>query len=1856
MARCEKQRAFSFYTFNTFHELCRLSEQKRTTIYGMIGANRAAYFSICACILFTLFSLPLVSRAQPSAEQNGCQPVKDAKGNTKGYINTGCKGKCDQKVDKCEVEKNEDPAVQKALQDATSDSAGNYQLQPGKTSPQLPSDGKQPQIQWPSQTDVSTSNFLDRYFNPQPTDAASSPEGKSMFQQLYEYGFGGSSESSVDLARQSAEWTPAFTPGDVGGLQSPVDGTTLGTPNSDVFPQGLPQAGNTFGGSTFDPVTAPPPSQTFFDQAKTYLAAGYESFTEMARDAWDRLAGPNNVPYQGDDGIFYKDSSKTELATKSQMDNLKWRPVDRSEGFKDPQKLTEADATKSELKAQQFERQQAYDTATEARNTLDEHYAKNAKGQYTCSTADQCKQLAADYKAYQDTAKLAQTADQNYMDYYNSLPPALASDLAGAPGEGLMGPPAPLDPAAVDPQLRPFVEALNNGDTARAAEVLRNMGQLSEANQQFIDRTLASNGINIDPKTGELVAPIYADPKWAGDLASAQQFQGELGQISRTATDQLQGAAFEAAQAAALPDSVGAAGDMFEAEAARQRSYAEELRQQQNELVAGATPNTSGECSNVCGQVLEPGRTTPTPLREYLSRTQDIVNAAKADAAKYQSVADFFKSGNPLATPEVAQAVLQGDFRSGLIAANIAEYQSAQTQLQGFTSADPLSSSPESLYSPPSAFSEKLNQSEANIQRLASGGEFTSYEARIERLQSDPLSVTDAERARENVLSRYQRDGINSASDYLNPRAWANSFAASWVNAYDQVFDPTFAMQTQRMLMTSNEILNTQIGSVASAAFETALFTPPVGRLMAAGLEAAGRGFAGVFPETAAALGAAGREAMAALGEVAALPFDAFERSALRSWWEAGGITGEGFRMGAGEGLSPAAGEQASLRSLEGLNQRLAQVEGSIASAEARGLVATELDQLLVERGLLDARIAEMTAAQGGKLAPIASDRALVPYDAAAAEARAAELAGAQSATPAPLSAAEQRAIQNFNEAIAAENAASVRRALSEGLYSKTTAAREALADVGLYPGARGLTRLGNDAPVAINMENGSYLMTALPEGAPPLASGGVAAESAPLGPSGGSSPPSSGAGGRTASAPPSSPSLADRISGGIDRVLGRAPSAGGSSGAPLPSSPAAQLQLLEREPFVPAWSSIAPEATDMLRTAGDSVGELVSTAGSVVRGVANSAASRLTGTARTIEQLTGLPLLRGLGLLAGGLGLGAPDANGGDLTAPTSDVGLTGTEPEQLVAPTNPILASAPGMPPAAAAPPSLGTSPVSTPSPTPGATAPSAPPVSVGTPPAPATSPTPTPAPVSGGTSPSAASPAPSAGQAAPTAASSPFSFLSGLLSSLANLARPKPSTAAQKPQPRQTRAEFDKEIADLAAEVAKVRQGMVAPFGTAPVISDARKELETAIEDLGKQVDAAKLSFAAPVDSPVRAPEREELGKAMEELQAEVDVARASFAVAFGVVPARSPQRVELDKAIAEMQKQVDAVNTELKKPFGTPPETISRTVLDNAIKELAVEVAATKSALATGFDTPPARSPGRIAFGKAVQELKKEVVAVRATLREPFGVVTQVVPTTPTPSIELPPPAPQSAPSPSLFSNPAKFVSNWWRKTLDPKLGERTLSVTINGQQTPIVLKVEVVEKIGQGQEGLGGVYRAEVREGPANVPRQLALKFYSGPVPAEVVKSVSMRQTLQEYGFPTLSFYTIDEGSNVVVSEYLNTPNLVALSKDNFSALVAKKSLDIPRDAFNNIAGQLIATEKLAMDRGIWIPADSYFLMVNPKTGVPESLIIGDVGFVQYADDPLIRPAYAELFLRSFIDQWLRSDIDPTPYFQILQHV
>ena len=84
-------------------------------------------------------------------------------------------------------------------------------------------------------------------------------------------------------------------------------------------------------------------------------------------------------------------------------------------------------------------------------------------------------------------------------------------------------------------------------------------------------------------------------------------------------------------------------------------------------------------------------------------------------------------------------------------------------------------------------------------------------------------------------------------------------------------------------------------------------------------------------------------------------------------------------------------------------------------------------------------------------------------------------------------------------------------------------------------------------------------------------------------------------------------------------------------------------------------------EATDMLRTAGDSVGELVSTAGSVVRGVANSAASRLTGTARTIEQLTGLPLLRGLGLLAGGFGSCAPDANGGDLTAPTSDVGAYG-------------------------------------------------------------------------------------------------------------------------------------------------------------------------------------------------------------------------------------------------------------------------------------------------------------------------------------------------------------------------------------------------------------------------------------------------------------------------------------------------------------------------------------------------------------------------------------------------------------------
>ena len=161
------------------------------------------------------------------------------------------------------------------------------------------------------------------------------PKGKSMFQQLYEYGFGGSSESSVDLgAGNPAEWTPAFTP-ETSAVSITGRRYHARYPEFDgVFPQGLPQAGNTFGGSTFDPVTAPPPSQTFFDQAKTYLAAGYESFTEMARDAWDRLAGPNNVPYQGDDGIFYKDSSKTELATKSQMDNLKWRPVDRGEGFK----------------------------------------------------------------------------------------------------------------------------------------------------------------------------------------------------------------------------------------------------------------------------------------------------------------------------------------------------------------------------------------------------------------------------------------------------------------------------------------------------------------------------------------------------------------------------------------------------------------------------------------------------------------------------------------------------------------------------------------------------------------------------------------------------------------------------------------------------------------------------------------------------------------------------------------------------------------------------------------------------------------------------------------------------------------------------------------------------------------------------------------------------------------------------------------------------------------------------------------------------------------------------------------------------------------------------------------------------------------------------------------------------------------------------------------------------------------------------------------------------------------------------------------------------------------------------------
>lgn len=225
------------------------------------------------------------------------------------------------------------------------------------------------------------------------------------------------------------------------------------------------------------------------------------------------------------------------------------------------------------------------------------------------------------------------------------------------------------------------------------------------------------------------------------------------------------------------------------------------------------------------------------------------------------------------------------------------------------------------------------------------------------------------------------------------------------------------------------------------------------------------------------------------------------------------------------------------------------------------------------------------------------------------------------------------------------------------------------------------------------------------------------------------------------------------------------------------------------------------------------------------------------------------------------------------------------------------------------------------------------------------------------------------------------------------------------------------------------------------------------------------------------------------------------------------------------------------------------------------------------------------------------------------------------------------------------------ASWWQKILDPKLGVRTLSVTIDGQQTPIVLTVDVVEKIGQGLEASGGVYRAEVRDGSASVPRQLALKFYSGSVPPEAIRGVSMRLTLEKYGFPTLSFYAIDEGSNVVVSEYLNTPDLVALSKDNFSALVAKKSLDIPRDAFGNIATQLIATEKQAMDRGIWIPADSYFLMVNPKTGVPESFIIGDITFIQNADTSTIRPAYAESFLKSFIGQWLRPDIDPAPYYQ-----
>ncbi|MBI5470382.1 hypothetical protein HY968_03655 [Candidatus Kaiserbacteria bacterium] len=641
--------------------------------FSFVGAPVLQPISLGAQLILK----PSVAHAQ--AVGAGCEPIKDKDGKVTGAKNVSCKGKCivDKEKAICKLDdKNIVPTTKDGQPIEVKKLQSDYDAAK-KQADEL-------NTKWNDSTDPTNPDFKDPTLGKEAEAAgAKALEAKMKLESALSQieAIANPPDPTITKpTRPNLRFGPGTPlPGSNGAviLTPPNPGdlpASGGNPNDNGAPLGTsPLTG--FGADTPAPNRSVLDSmeiQDYWQKAEEGLKAAADkvsnaltNLSDKALAAYDSFYSPKDAPrypYLADDGIFYKDSMKTEIATKEQMDMLKWSPTGKSESFASKE-LTEEDVAKSKLKGLQYGRQEAYGGLQSAREDLEGGYDKSADGKYTCTFKAQCEQLNADIAAYNDALKKALEADSSYMDYYSSLPPALASDLSQQGGTGQSGPPAPIDPNAVDPQLKPLVEALNSGDIAKAQEVMKQLGPLSQDVQEYLGRTLAANGINIDPNTKELVAPIYANPDWAKQLAIGQEFQNELGQISRVASDQLIGAAYAQAQeqarlaeaqakAAALTEADVALTDRASLQADQEKEFLQARIDKNNEIIKTLAQNRLVPDPN------NPGKTITAKALENRLTAQN--NAAQARIEALDAMSAIINSNDPL-SDYVAEKYLQAD-------------------------------------------------------------------------------------------------------------------------------------------------------------------------------------------------------------------------------------------------------------------------------------------------------------------------------------------------------------------------------------------------------------------------------------------------------------------------------------------------------------------------------------------------------------------------------------------------------------------------------------------------------------------------------------------------------------------------------------------------------------------------------------------------------------------------------------------------------------------------------------------------------------------------------------------------------------------------------------------------------------------------------------------------------------------------------------------------------------------------------------------------------------------------------------------------------------------------------------------